>query len=370
MVVFQVIAPARIGGLERVVQALTAGQCARGNDVHVVSVVSPADSDTPVHALLEGTGAVLHVVELPARAYFRERRAVRELCRQLRPDVFHTHGYRPDVVDGGVARGLGIPTVTTMHGFFHGGSWKDRLTERLQLAAFRRFDAVVAVSRALRNDLCARGIPSELVTAIPNAWYGAAPFLARGDARRSLGISDSEVVVGWVGRVTRQKALDVAIAAVGQLQDIPLTLALVGDGEERSGLEEYVVTAGLAERVRWYGARENAHTLMRAFDVFVLCSRWEGTPIALLEAMAAGVPVVATAVGGVPDVVSSREGALVPAEDATALASAIRDVLSGPEAAAQRADAARERLQSEFAVDSWLDRYDALYESLLSGGRR
>ena len=283
----------------------------------------------------------LHAIELSPQAYLRERGAIRALCRRLRPDVFHTHGHRPDVVDSGVARRLGIPTITTMHGFFHAGDWKGKLTERLQLAAFRRFDAVVAVSRALRDDLCARGVPSELITAIPNAWYSVTRCVSRSEARRTLGISESELVIGWVGRVTRQKALDVAITALAELRDTPVVLSLVGDGEERHLLEKRAQASGLQERVRWHGMRDNASALIRAFDVFLLCSRWEGTPIALLEAV------------------------LVRAEDPQALAEAIRGVLRDPEAAAQRAEAALLRLQNDFGVGLWLDRYDALYGSLL-----
>ena len=275
------------------------------------------------------------------------------------------HGHRPDVVDRGVAKRLGIPTVTTMHGLFHTGDWQGRLRERLQLAAFCRFDAVVAVSRAMAEDLRKKGVPSQILTSIPNAWSPTSPFLSRSEARRVLGIPEGALVAGWVGRVTPQKALQVAIDALGYLQDISVTLSIVGDGEDRSRNQERARAAGIENRLRWHGARESAHQLMRAFDVFVLSSRWEGTPIVLFEAIAAGVPVVTTAAGGVPDVVSDGEAALVPVEDARALAEAMRKVFSSPELAARRAGAALQRLQTEFSLDPWLDRYDALYERLI-----
>jgi glycosyltransferase involved in cell wall biosynthesis len=104
--------------------------------------------------------------------------------------------------------------------------------------------------------------------------------------------------------------------------------------------------------------------LFPAFDVFVLSSRTEGTPIALFEAMAAGVPIVASAVGGVPDVVSSREAVLVTQEDPAALAAGLTETLGDPTAALERARAARRRLEREFALQPWLEQYLALYTSL------
>lgn len=364
MVVLQVLAPAAFGGLEQVVYALARGQSERGHEVHVVSVVSPGDAETPLHAQLRATPASLHVLELPPRAYLRERALIADLCRTLHPHVFHSHGHRPDVVDAGVARRLSIPTVSTMHGFFHAGDFKGRLSEQLQLAAFRRFEAVVAVSRALRDDLVAHGVSAERVTAIPNAWESAGEFMSRAEARRALGIPEADVVVGWIGRVTRQKALEVAIASLGHLPDIPVSLSLIGDGEERSALEELARTSGLERRIRWHGSRDGARVFMRAFDVFLLCSRWEGTPIVLFEAMAAGVPIVATAVGGVPDVVSTVEAHLVPAGDPQGIAAAVRAVVADPESSRLRVAAASRRLEAEFDLTTWLDRYDRVYQGL------
>lgn len=373
MRVFQVTAPSRFGGLERVVQSLAAGQQSRGHDVHVVSIVTPGESDTPFHGPLVSSGVDVQVIEVPARAYLRERGAFRDLCVRLRPDVVHTHGNRPDVFDSGVARRLRVPVVSTVHGFFHRGGWRARLTERLHVAALRRLDAVVAVSRALAADLRAKGVPGARLSSIPNAWCESSPPLTRTDARRALGIPEGALVAGCVGRITHQKGLDVALAALGRLGDLRVTLSIVGDGEDRAALETQARAIGVEARVTWHGARTSAHELMRAFDVFVLCSRWEGTPIALLEAMAAGVPVVATDVGGVPDVVSASEALVIPPEDVRALADAIRSVIADPVAAASRARAAQARLRADFGMESWLQRYDSLYQGLLqrpASGRR
>src|SRR5262249_53293323 len=147
------------------------------------------------------------VIPLPARAYGRERQAVADLCTRLRPQVVHTHGYRTDVVDAGVARRLRLPTVTTVHGFTGVGGWRGRLYEYLQRRAFRRMSAVVAVSRPLVSLLQNDGVAADRVHLIPNA-YAARTFVSRDEARRTLGLGPG-FTAGWIGRLSLEKAPDV-----------------------------------------------------------------------------------------------------------------------------------------------------------------
>jgi glycosyltransferase involved in cell wall biosynthesis len=135
----------------------------------------------------------------------------------------------------------------------------------------------------------------------------------------------------------------------------------VGNGIERVALQARAGDLRLDGRVLWHGPIPDAGRLFAAFDVFVLSSRTEGTPLVLFEAMAVGVPIVATCVGGVPDVVSPAEAALVRPDDPTALAAEIRSVYRNPAAAQRRARAARARLARAFSVPRWLDRYEAIY---------
>lgn len=361
--ILHVVAPAQAGGLEEVVVALAAGHAARGHTVRVLTILDRDDSRDPLTRRLPAAGVEVVPAVLAGRAYARERAAVARACAAFRPDVVHTHGYRPDVLDGGVARRLGIPTVTTVHGFT-GGDWKNRLYERLQVRAFRRFDAVVAVSRPIVERLARAGVPRQRIHLLPNAWAGRPPAQDRAAARRSLGVPLEGFRIGWVGRLTAEKGADVLVEAVARLGDVPVSVSVIGDGRERGPLEQRARELGIADRIAWHGLVADAAGLYRAFDVFVLSSRTEGTPIALFEAMAAGVPVVATHVGGVPDVVSPGEALLVPAEDPDALASAIRAVLEDPAAAAARAAAARARLERAFGREPWLDRYEMLYRGL------
>lgn len=366
MVILHVVTPAEVGGLERVVQMLSAAQRDRGDSVHVAVVGMGADPGISAFLDTLGAGGVsVHRCEVPPSAYLGERAAIGRLCTQLRPDVVHTHGYRADVLDGGVGRRHGAVVVATIHGFT-GGDWKNRIYEWLQRRAMRRCDAVVGVSRPLVAELVAAGVPGDRVHLIRNACAPPSAPAPRGDARRELGLPDVGFVAGWVGRLSAEKGLDVALEAMALLADVPVTLAVVGDGAERTALEARARELGVAgPRVVWCGVVAEAARVFSAFDLYVLSSHTEGTPIALLEAMVAGVPVVATAVGGVPDLVSPETGVLVPPADPRALAAAIRDAFEHPERAAKRAAAARLDAERELAVDDWAERYGQVYGAAL-----
>jgi glycosyltransferase involved in cell wall biosynthesis len=366
MRVLHVIAPSDVGGLERVVQLLAMGQARAGEDVHVAAVLDPAHADHPLLDTLAAGGVITHPIVVPGRGYWRERAALLELGRRVRPVVAHTHGYRPDVVDAGAARRLGIPTVTTVHGFT-GGNWKNRLYERLQRRAHRRFDAVVGVSRPLVKQLIRAGVLPSRVHFVQNAWGETVPRMDRLGARRALGLREDEFVVGWAGRLSREKGPDVLVDALVHLTDLPVSVSFVGNGPVRRSLVARARQLNVERTIRWHGLVPDAGRLFAAFDVFVLSSRTEGTPIVLFEAMAAGVPIVATHVGGVPDAVSPADAALVCADDSAALAAEIRAVYRNPAVAQQRARAARARLERDFNIAPWLERYETIYRLVSRG---
>jgi glycosyltransferase involved in cell wall biosynthesis len=366
MCVLHAIAPGDVGGLERVVQMLALAQARAGEEVHVAAILDQAHTGHPLLDTLAAGGVRVHPIVFPGRRYWRERAAMLELGRRLLPAVVHTHGYRPDVMNAAPAQRLGIPTVTTVHGFT-GGDWKNRLYERLQRRAHRSFDAVVGVSRPLVEQLIRDGVPAGRVHFVQNAWRETAPPLDRLAARRALGVSDGGFVVGWAGRLSREKAADLLLDALVHLTDLPISVSFLGDGRERRPLATRARHLEVERMVRWHGVVPDAGRLFAAFDVFVLCSRTEGTPMVLFEAMAAGVPIVATRVGGVPDVVSPVEGALVCADDSAALAAEIRAVYRNAAPAQRRARAARARLERDFGVTPWLERYEAIYRHVSRG---
>ncbi len=367
--ILHLLAPARYGGLERVVATLAAHHRAAGRDVRVCPVLTGAASeDHPFLASLSAAGVPVETLRLGARSYRREISAVRELVRRLAPVIVHTHGYRSDVVDGRFAARPLAPIVSTVHGFT-GGGFRNRVYEWAQRRALRRFDAVVAVSAPLRRSLAAEGVPDERLHLVPNAWDGRPP-LPRGEARSRLGLTDGIFHVGWLGRISHEKGPDTLVEALARLgMDPGWQATVIGDGPLRAGLEERCGRAGLRERVRWVGEVQDAGGLLSAFDAFVLSSRTEGTPIVLLEAMAARCPAVVTAVGGVPDVVSPREALLVPPDDPEALARALLQIRADPTSAARRSAAAADRLGTDFATEGWVRRYEEVYARISSRPR-
>jgi glycosyltransferase involved in cell wall biosynthesis len=207
-------------------------------------------------------------------------------------------------------------------------------------------------------------VPERALRIIPNAFEDGAARKDRACARRMLGIGDDEFVVGWVGRMSREKGADVLLESLAVLRDRSVRASMIGDGPDRPMLEARARALGIADRITWHGVVPEAQRLFAAFDAFVLSSRTEGTPIVLFEAMAAGVPIVTTDVGGVPDVVGMDEALLVSPEDPTALADGIRAVRRDPTAAARRVCAARIRLEQGFGVQPWLERYEQIYREL------
>lgn len=361
--ILHILAPGQVGGLESVVTLLASGQARAGHLVRVAAIVPAKRSADPWLTSLLAAGVQTAAIVAPGRSYRAERASVRELCLEVATSVVHTHGYRPDVIDAGVARKLAIPTVTTVHGFT-GGDWKNRLYERLQLNAFRSFGAVVSVSRPLVDRLVRSGVARARVHMVQNAYDGSAARLHRDKARNQMQVAEDRFHIGWVGRLSEEKGVDVMIRAVASLTDLPVHLSIVGDGRERDALQQLATNLSIGDRISWLGTVPDAARFFSAFDLFVLSSRTEGTPIVLFEAMAASVPIVATRVGGVPDVVTDAEAMLVPPNDPDSLAGAIRDAHDQPGAASLLAQRARTRLLRHFSVTPWLERYDSIYRRL------
>ena len=174
------------------------------------------------------------------------------------------------------------------------------------------------------------GVPADRIATIPNAWRPpsvAAPRPCRVHA--PAWVSTGTVpLLGWVGRLSHVKGADIALAALARLRNDSARLVFVGDGPDRPALEAQAAALGVASRVRFAGMVPQASSILPAFDALVLSSRSEGTPMILLETIHAGVPIVASAVGGVPDLLPAGTALLVPPNDPAALATAMDEVLA------------------------------------------
>lgn len=368
LTVVHAVAPAPFGGLETVLRSLAAGMDARGHATHIAAVNTPDSIPHPFVEALHSDGRSVHEFVLSTRDYRAERRRIRELCLSVGADVLHTHGYRPDVMDSGIARSLGIPRVSTVHGFC-GGNWKGRLYEWMQIRAYRGFDGVIAVAQPQVERLEAAGVSRDRIHLLPNAWAPGSRLTAAA-AREALSIDADAFHIGWVGRLSDEKGPDLFLKSLAGLADIPFIASVIGDGRARDTLRSLAIELGIGDRIRWHGSLPDAGRYFEAFDAFALSSRTEGTPMVMFEAMASGTPIVAAAVGGVPHMVSPAEALLVPAGDTTAFGQALRAVHDDRTGAATRAAAARTRLATDFGTDGWLDRHEALYRRLIASHAR
>jgi glycosyltransferase involved in cell wall biosynthesis len=316
-------------------------------------------------------GTSSHVLEerwaIEPRTLGRLRRVVRERRIQL----VHSHDYKADLLAFMLARLEPVVPVATAHGW-PVRTWRERFVyypaDRRLLASFAQ---VFAVSPDIRDRLLATNASPLRVEMLPNAVDVSAfrpDAAARAKVRREWGIDPDDRVIGSLGRLDREKRPDLLIEAFAAVAaawpGTRLVIAGAGPGEAR--LEEEARRRGLLDRCRVLGHRPDAEDVLRGFDVFVQASDSEGSPYSLLEAMATGTPVIATAVGDAPTLIRDRiDGILVGPGDAAALARAIEDTLRQPEAAGGRAAAARARVCAERSLAMRQARVAERYRGLL-----
>jgi glycosyltransferase involved in cell wall biosynthesis len=303
------------------------------------------------------------------------------LARAFRPDVVHTHTAKAGFLGRGAALAL-RPRPAIVH-TYHGhvlegyfGAAKSRLYLELERALARPSDCLTAVSRATVDDLVRLGVaPAAKLRVLPLGLeldrLAAIDDEARRRRRAELGIGAGDVVLVFVGRVVPIKRLELLLRALALARESEprLRLALVGDGEERPVLERLAAQLGVAAAADFLGYRRELAPIFAAADVAVLCSDNEGTPVSLIEAAAAGLPAVATEVGGVREVVGDDAGLLVPAGDAPALAGALLRMAADRGLRRSRGEAARRRALRDFGAERLLRDADALYRELIAARR-
>ncbi|MCK6552305.1 glycosyltransferase [Myxococcota bacterium] len=339
------------GGAERIVEALAVDLTARGDAVHVVATTRGG----PIADALRARGIAVSILGITSPTDVRVALELSRILARFRPDVVHSHLLVADLVTAlAHVRARKTPLVTTVHSAYV-GLGKGRVA--LWRQVLRTFDRVLATSDAVR-----RTLPASLdVTVLRPSLAGDGPRLGRAEARARLGLPADGVVVLGIGRLAHVKGFDVLAAAVPRLATRGVTVAVIGGGDDADALAR---AGGLV----LLGPRDDAAELVGAADVVVCPSRSEGLPQVPLEAMAAAVPVVATAVGGTPEVVVDGEtGRLVPPEDPQALARAIDELAADPARARRIGAEGRARLDAEgLTRRAMVDRTRAVYADLVA----
>jgi glycosyltransferase involved in cell wall biosynthesis len=359
-----------VGGLERLVLGMIRESRKRGHDASVICIESPG----ALAAAAREAGAEVFSLDKPPgrRPEFKERGA--ELLARLSPDVLHTHQIGAAWYLGPSAVDLRIPVLHTEHGNHFGPSesWLTRMRRVLLYRKVgRRVRRICCVSEEIADELFGHWIapPSKLTVVNNGVDFEAFVDLPTVDeAREQLGIPFDARVVGTVGRLAELKRQDLLLRAAAELRDrfSNLWLLFVGDGPERNRLEQLARELGLAERCTFAGFQPHPEFALRAMDVFVLTSRSEGFPVSLLEAWAAGVPVVASRVGGIGDVVADQEtGLLVEPDDPTGYRPAIDRLLADRRLAAAMAKSAKNALETRYSLTRMVQRYESEYRALM-----
>jgi glycosyltransferase involved in cell wall biosynthesis len=295
-------------------------------------------------------------------------RQLRDVIRSRDIDIIHSHDYKTDLLALLLARTQRIRPLATAHGWIR-NTPRERFYCWADVRLLARFPSVIAVSEEIRTEIIAAGAPPQRVHRIPNGvdheMYRP-DAAVRGRIRRELRFSDECFVIGSVGRLASEKRFDLLLRAAAPL-GAESAVVLAGDGAERDALHALAQQLGMRDRVHLLGLRGDVPDLLQALDLFVQSSDTEGLPNAVLEAMATEVPVVATRVGGTPELIDDGvHGVLVPAGDAAHMRRAIMDVVEHRDAARGRALEARRRIEGELSFSARMNRVEAIYRDLMA----
>ncbi|MGE0609867.1 MAG: glycosyltransferase family 4 protein [Pirellulales bacterium] len=362
--VLQIIPSLDQSGAEKQLTLLAGGLPRDEFEVHVCALTRGG----PLQAALAEQGIPVTVIgkrfKFDPSAWFR----LRSHIGRLKPDLVQTWMFAANAYGRTAAWSAGVRRVAASERCVD--PWKSWHQLAIDRRLARRTQAIVVNSTGVSDFYQAQGLPAEKFVLIPN---GIAPF--RGPAARrdqllaDLGLPGNARLLGAVGRLWPQKRVKHLLQACDILQNVrqDFHLLVIGDGPLRDRLESYRDDLHLSGNVHFLGHRADVPQLLPALDMLLLASEFEGLPNVLMEAMAAGIPVVATDIPGNRDlVIHDQTGLLVPPDDRPAFASAILRLLENNDLAQRLGAAGRQRIESEFTVTRMIDRFASLYRKLLA----
>lgn len=280
-------------------------------------------------------------------------------------DLLHTHKFASNAWGALLSRTSGVPLIAHEHNFSEQASKVKGLISKRLIA--KHAQHIICVSQSVADTEQQSGTPSSLLEVIPNGVHLNAA-INRSEARAELGLSDTAFVVGIVGRLRPEKAHEVLLNATALAKEsgVDITLCIVGDGPQKNDLEALTNQLGISDSTIWAGERRDAARLASAFDTAVICSHWEGLPLAALEAMAAKVPLIATKVGGLVDLLEGDAGLLVPPANPKALSEALTTIYTNPNLRQNLAITGYNKVQKGFSFGGMVKHIEYLYEKTLA----
>ncbi|MGE5417630.1 MAG: glycosyltransferase family 4 protein [Acidobacteriota bacterium] len=365
--VLHVIGGGEIGGAER----------------HVLMLLELLDQDHfqtellclcqgPFAELTRNQGIPTHEIVMKHKLDLNTVEPIRQLIRTNEYDLIHTHGTRANLVARMAAKKENKPVVTTFHSvlrFDYQSRWEAFTAKLLTRLTNNKSDHFIAISQAIKQDLYEMGIKPNQMDVIYNGLDTSrlTPESTPGEVRKAFNIPSGRFTIGSIGRLHPVKGHSYLLLAVKELtvRFPDILLLLVGEGPERQALEEQVYELEIERNVIMTGFYPNVSDIYPVIDLLCLPSIMEGMGLVLLEAMYFGVPVVATKVGGIPEVViNGEDGLLVPPADHLALAQAIEQIMSDPNIAVSIVANGHQRVD-EFRVEKMAQQTENVYRKTL-----
>lgn len=352
-------------GAENVVVTLAREQARLGLDARVGVFRNSSNPYTEVAEFVSREGVKSVIFDCSGKFDPGAVMRIRTYIKEEGIGLVHSHGYKSNFYALLAARLAGAKAAATCHnwtktsGKMIGYMFLDRFL-------LRRFDIVSTVSEQLKSEVLRNGVRAGRVRYIPNGIDTGKfePTGARGKIRSGLGIPEDALVIGSLGRMSEEKGYGELIEALPSiLEEFPgAVLLLAGAGPDRPQFEAAAAAAGVSGKVIFAGMRKDAPGLLEAMDVFILPSRNEGMPMALLEAMAAGRPVIATGIGAIPDVINSgKNGLLIDGQEPGLIAGAVKSLLKDKDSADRMAAAGLETVVRRFSARGMAEQFISLY---------
>lgn len=361
--ILHVVDSLEVGGLERTVVRLAVAQKKAGHMVSIATVFR----NGPLTEALRNSDIPVHCLEKRAGFDFKSVRKLRKISKN-NVNVIHTHNPVPHYYATLATLGINLHRISTRHDM--GVHLKRKRMEDLYRLALKRTHAVVLVCDAARERFISESIvPKNLASVVYNGIEPTEAHNRQGhedrQLRQKLGLPETGPIVGSVGRLNQVKNYETLINAFSILtRSIPeASLVIVGDGPERQNLQDLIKISGLEDRIKLMGERNDIDELLAQFRIFALTSKTEGFSVALVEAGWAGLPIVATDVGGNCEIVDNGiTGFLVPVGDSSAVADKLRFLLNDGEFHKVASRTIRSKAERNWSLDSMADNYLEIYK--------